>query len=266
MSGDIGRFCIVGFQLCLRSLFGLMAVREFGRPMLTITGLKTYYGDLQALRGVSLHVGAGEIVSVLGNNGAGKTTALMTVSGVLRPRQGQIEFEGRRIDALKPSQIVELGLGHVPEGRQLFSSMTVEENLVMGACCRRAKPSRERTMRRVYELFPRLQERRRQAAGTLSGGEQQMLAIGRGLMGLPCLLMLDEPSLGLSPVLVGSMFDAVREINRAGTAILLVEQNVFRALKLSQRGYILEDGRIVGEGPSEHLLRDPQVRATYLGL
>jgi branched-chain amino acid transport system ATP-binding protein len=190
----------------------------------------------------------------------------MTISGVLRSRQGQIEFEGRRIDALKPSQIVELGLGHVPEGRQLFSSMTVEENLVMGACSRRSKPCRERTMRRVYELFPRLRERRRQLAGTLSGGEQQMLAIGRGLMGLPRLLMLDEPSLGLSPVLVGTMFDAVREINRAGTAILLVEQNVFRALTLSQRGYMLEDGRIVGEGPSQALVQDPQVRTTYLGL
>ena len=234
--------------------------------MLRVTGLHTFYGDLQALHGVSLDVREGEIVSVIGSNGAGKTTTLMTVSGVLRPRRGQIEFDGRRIDGLKPSAIVEMGLGHVPEGRQLFPTMTVEENLVMGACSRRAKPARRETLRRVYHLFPRLEERRRQWAGTLSGGEQQMLAIGRGLMARPRLLMLDEPSLGLSPALVSTIFEIVREINRGGTGILLVEQNVFRALKLSHRGYILENGRIVAEGPSAQLLRDPQVRTAYLGL
>ena len=234
--------------------------------MLTLRNVQTFYGDLQALYGVSLSVKDGEIVSVIGNNGAGKTTTLMTVSGVLRPRKGEVQFEGRRIDGLKPSQIVELGLGHVPEGRQLFPSMTVEENLLMGACSRRAKGPRGETMGRVFDLFPRLRERRRQLAGTLSGGEQQMVAIGRGLMGLPRLLMLDEPSLGLSPVMVTAMFEAIREINRGGTTIMLVEQNVFRALKLSHRGYILEDGRIVAEGPSEELLRNPQVRTTYLGL
>lgn len=234
--------------------------------MLTLRNVQTFYGDLQALYGVSLSVKDGEIVSVIGNNGAGKTTTLMTVSGVLRPRKGEVQFEGRRIDGLKPSQIVELGLGHVPEGRQLFPSMTVEENLLMGACSRRARGPRGETMGRVYDLFPRLRERRRQLAGTLSGGEQQMVAIGRGLMGLPRLLMLDEPSLGLSPVMVTAMFEAIREINRGGTTIMLVEQNVFRALKLSHRGYILEDGRIVAEGPSEELLRNPQVRTTYLGL
>jgi branched-chain amino acid transport system ATP-binding protein len=190
----------------------------------------------------------------------------MTISGVYRPRRGELAFEGQRIDAMKPSEIVELGLGHVPEGRQLFATMTVEDNLLMGACSRRAKGRRGESMARVFELFPRLRERRRQVAGTLSGGEQQMLAIGRGLMGLPRLLMLDEPSLGLSPVLVTAMFEAIREINRAGTTILLVEQNVLRALRLSQRGYILEDGRIVAEGASDMLLRDPQVRTTYLGL
>jgi len=190
----------------------------------------------------------------------------MTISGVYRPRRGALEFEGRRIDGLKPSEIVELGLGHVPEGRQLFATMTVEDNLLMGACSRRAKSQRGQSMARVFDLFPRLRERRGQVAGTLSGGEQQMLAIGRGLMGLPRLLMLDEPSLGLSPVLVTAMFEAIREINRAGTTILLVEQNVLRALRLSQRGYILEDGRIVAEGASDMLLRDPQVRTTYLGL
>jgi branched-chain amino acid transport system ATP-binding protein len=234
--------------------------------MLTLRNVQTYYGDLQALYGVSLSVREGEIVSVIGNNGAGKTTTLMTVSGVLRPRKGEVQFAGRRIDGLKPSQIVELGLGHVPEGRQLFPSMTVEENLLMGACSRRARGLRGETMGRVYDLFPRLRERQRQLAGTLSGGEQQMVAIGRGLMGLPRLLMLDEPSLGLSPVMVTAMFEAIREINRSGTTIMLVEQNVFRALKLSHRGYILEDGRIVAEGPSEELLRNPQVRTTYLGL
>ncbi len=234
--------------------------------MLKIRGLHTYYGDLHALRGVSLHVRDGEIVSVIGNNGAGKTTTLMTISGVLRSRQGEIEFDGRRIEAMKPAEIVGLGLGHVPEGRLLFSSMTVEENLLMGACTRRAKATRAESLTRVYSLFPRLKERHHQVAGTLSGGEQQMLAIGRGLMALPRMLMLDEPSLGLSPAMVTAMFDAVHQINRGGTTILLVEQNVFRALKLAHRGYILEDGRIVAEGPSQQLLRDPQVRTAYLGL
>jgi branched-chain amino acid transport system ATP-binding protein len=234
--------------------------------MLMLRNVQTFYGDLQALYGVSLSVKEGEIVSVIGNNGAGKTTTLMTISGILRPRRGDIQFEGRRIDAHKPADIVALGLGHVPEGRQLFPSMTVEENLLMGACSRRAKGRRGETMARVYELFPRLRERRRQVAGTLSGGEQQMVAIGRGLMGLPKLLMLDEPSLGLSPVMVTAMFEAIGQINKAGTTVLLVEQNVLRALKLSHRGYILEDGRVVAEGPSEELLRNPQVRATYLGL
>jgi branched-chain amino acid transport system ATP-binding protein len=234
--------------------------------MLILRNVQTFYGDLQALYGVSLSVKEGEIVSVIGNNGAGKTTTLMTVSGVLRPRRGEVQFDGRRIDAHKPAEIVGLGLGHVPEGRQLFPTMTVEENLLMGACARRAKDRRSETMARVFALFPRLHERRRQLAGTLSGGEQQMVAIGRGLMGLPRLLMLDEPSLGLSPVMVTAMFDAIGEINKTGTTVLLVEQNVLRALKLSHRGYVLEDGRVVAEGPSDELLRNPQVRATYLGL
>jgi len=234
--------------------------------MLTLRNVQTFYGDLQALHSVSLSVKEGEIVSVIGNNGAGKTTTLMTISGVLRPRRGDIQFDGRRIEAHKPAEIVGLGLGHVPEGRQLFPTMTVEENLLMGACARRAKERRAETMARVFDLFPRLRERRRQIAGTLSGGEQQMVAIGRGLMGLPRLLMLDEPSLGLSPVMVTAMFEAIAQINRAGTTVLLVEQNVLRALKLSHRGYVLEDGRVVAEGPSGDLLHNPQVRATYLGL
>jgi branched-chain amino acid transport system ATP-binding protein len=234
--------------------------------VLTLRNVQTFYGDLQALGGVSLSVREGEIVSVIGNNGAGKTTTLLTISGVLRPRRGEIQFDGRRVDALKPADIVAQGLGHVPEGRQLFPSMTVEDNLLMGACARRARGQRGATLARVYELFPRLRERRRQLAGTLSGGEQQMVAIGRGLMGRPRLLMLDEPSLGLSPVMVTAMFDAIGRINRDGTTILLVEQNVLRALRLAHRGYVLQDGRVVAEGPSEDLLRNPQVRATYLGL
>ena len=234
--------------------------------MLKVSGLQTFYGDLQALHGVTLEVREGEIVSVIGSNGAGKSTTLMTISGVLHPRGGQIEFDGRRIDGLKPAEIVEAGLGHVPEGRQLFPTMTVQENLAMGACTRRAKARRAQTLDRVYVLFPRLRERRSQVAGTLSGGEQQMVAIGRGLMSCPRLLMLDEPSLGLSPMLVSAIFDIIQEINRAGATILLVEQNVFRALRLSHRGYILENGQIVAEGSSQHLLRDPQVRIAYLGL
>jgi branched-chain amino acid transport system ATP-binding protein len=237
-----------------------------GRQLLKVSGLETFYGDMQALYGVTLEVRQGEIVSVIGSNGAGKTTTLMTISGVLRPRRGEIEFDGRRIDRLKPAEIVEAGLGHVPEGRQLFPSMTVEENLTMGACTRHARSARAATLVRVFGLFPRLRERRHQVAGTLSGGEQQMVAIGRGLMSCPRLLMLDEPSLGLSPMLVTSIFQIVQEINRGGATILLVEQNVFRALKLSHRGYILENGQVVAEGPSRQLLRDAKVRTAYLGL
>ncbi len=236
------------------------------RQVLTVRGLHTYYGDLHALRGVSLHVAEGEIVSLIGNNGAGKTTTLMTISGVLRPKKGEVEFAGKKLAGLRASQIVGLGLGHVPEGRQVFASMSVEENLILGATVPRAKPLRSETLERVYSLFPRLKERRQQVAGTLSGGEQQMLAIGRGLMAVPKLLMLDEPSLGLSPVMVTLMFEAIRNINADGTTVLLVEQNVFRSLKLSHRAYILEDGCIVAEGASADLLGNPQVRATYLGL
>jgi branched-chain amino acid transport system ATP-binding protein len=234
--------------------------------MLRVRGIRAAYGHIQALHDVSLEVREGEIVSVLGNNGAGKTTTLMTISGVLSPRRGEIEFDGHRIQGRAPAEIVELGLCHVPEGRQLFASMTVEENLLMGGATRRARAGRAAAVEQVYGLFPRLRERRTQRAGTLSGGEQQMLAIGRGLMGRPRLLMLDEPSLGLSPVLVTAMFDAIHEINRAGTTILLVEQNVFRALKLSHRGYVLEDGHITAEGPSRDLVRDPEIRTRYLGL
>jgi len=234
--------------------------------MLTLRNVQTYYGDLQALYGVSLSVKEGEIVSVIGNNGAGKTTTLMTISGVLRPRKGEIHFDGRGIAGLKPAQIVDAGLGHVPEGRQLFPTMTVEENLLMGACSRRARGRRGETMGRVYDLFPRLQERRRQLAGTLSGGEQQMVAIGRGLMAGPKVMMLDEPSLGLAPIMVAEMFRVIRDINRTGVTVLLVEQNTEHALALAHRGFVLESGRVALMGTGQELLANERVRQAYLGL
>jgi branched-chain amino acid transport system ATP-binding protein len=234
--------------------------------MLELTQVDAFYGDLQALRGVSLTVGAGEIIALVGSNGAGKTTTLRTISGILRPRAGRIEFQGRRIEGRKPAEIVALGLAHVPEGRQLFPTMTVAENLEMGARTPAAKAARARTLARVFALFPRLRERRGQWAGTLSGGEQQMLAIGRGLMSAPALLMLDEPSLGLAPVLVAAIFDIIAEINRQGTAVLLVEQNVSRALGLCRRGYVLENGAIALVGTSRELLGNAHMRQAYLGL
>lgn len=234
--------------------------------MLTLRNVQTFYGDLQALYGVSLSVKDGEIVSVIGNNGAGKTTTLMTISGVLRPRRGEIHFDARRIDALTSADIVGLGLGHVPEGRQLFPSMTVEENLLMGACSRRAKGSRGKTMARVYDLFPRLRERQRQLAGTLSGGEQQMLAIGRALMSGPKLLLLDEPSMGLAPLIVQEIFRVIGSLAREkGTTILLVEQNARAALKMADRGYVIETGRIILQGDAAELLENREVQRAYLG-
>ena len=234
--------------------------------LLKVSGLEVCYGDLPAIRDVSLEVEAGAVIALVGANGAGKTTTLRTISGILRPRAGWIEFRGRRIEGAKPAEIVALGLAHVPEGRQLFPTMTVEENLEMGARTPAAKAARARTMARVFELFPRLRERRTQLAGTLSGGEQQMLAIGRGLMSLPALLMLDQPSLGLAPVLVTAIFDIVAEINRQGMAILLVEQNVSRALALCRRGYVLENGVMALVGTSRELLGNAHMRQAYLGL
>ncbi len=234
--------------------------------MLRLNAIEVAYGELEAVRGVSLEVGEAEIVAVIGSNGAGKTTALRAVSGLLPLRGGQITLDGGRIDGQPPRVIVGRGIGHVPEGRQLFPSLTVLENLEMGARTPRAKASKAESLRRVFELFPRLEERKRQAAGTLSGGEQQMAAIGRGLMSLPRLLMLDEPSLGLSPLLVTAVFQTIAEINRRGTAILLVEQNVFRALALCHRGYVLENGEIVMAGAGRDLVRNEELRRAYLGL
>ncbi|MCP4689144.1 MAG: ABC transporter ATP-binding protein [Desulfobacterales bacterium] len=234
--------------------------------MLKVRDIDVYYGDLQALRKVGLDVDPGEIVSVIGSNGAGKSTTLKTISGVLRPRTGAIEFDGRPLAGESTSGIVKMGISHIPEGRQLFPTMTVRENLEMGAQFPRTIQAREETMERVFRFFPRLKERLKQAAGTLSGGEQQMVAIGRGLMSMPRLMMLDEPSLGLSPLLVSTIFDIIRQINERGTAILLIEQNVFHSLSISSRGYVLENGEVAMSGTGKELLNAPHIRKTYLGL
>ena len=234
--------------------------------MLKVRGIEVFYGDLQALRKVSLEVKEGEVTCIVGSNGAGKSTTLMTLSGILRPREGEIFFREEPIHHLSSSKIVEMGIVQIPEGRQLFPSLTVTENLEMGAQFERAKAVRKETMERVFNLFPRLKERQGQLAGTLSGGEQQMLAIGRGLMSKPTLLMLDEPSLGLSPILVKTIFKIIKEINQQGTTLLLVEQNVFHSLKLSHRGYVLENGSIVLTGTGQELLKNQHIRQSYLGL
>jgi branched-chain amino acid transport system ATP-binding protein len=231
--------------------------------LLRLHSVEAGYGDLVAVREASLEVRAGEVVALIGSNGAGKTTTLRAITGLLPARRGRIEFEGERIDGRPSAQIVARGIAHVPEGRQLFPTMTVRENLELGARDRRA---RARTLDEVFALFPRLREREGQLAGTLSGGEQQMCAIGRGLMARPRLLLLDEPSLGLAPVMVRSIFDNLRQINGSGTTILLVEQNVPRALALCHRGYVIENGRIVLDGSRDHLQQSPHIKQAYLGL
>ena len=234
--------------------------------MLEVKGIEVFYGDLQALRNVSLEVNEKEVISIVGSNGAGKSTTLMTLSGILHPREGEIYFQEKPIHHLSSSKIVEMGIVQIPEGRQLFPSLSVIENLEMGAQFPRARGVRKETMEWVLQLFPRLKERMNQLAGTLSGGEQQMLAIGRGLMSRPTLLMLDEPSLGLSPILVKTIFKIIREINQQKTTILLVEQNMFHSLNLSHRGYVLENGSIVLSGSGQDLLKNQYVRQSYLGL
>ena len=234
--------------------------------MLKVSDIDVYYGDLQALRGVSIEVAGGEIVSVIGSNGAGKSSLLKTISGMLRPRRGSVSLNEKDISQAPSSRIVEQGISHVPEGRQIFPTMSVLENLEMGAQFPRTRKIRLDTMQQVFGYFPRLKERLNQKAGTLSGGEQQMLAMGRGLMSVPGLMMLDEPSLGLAPVLVSTIFEIIEKINRQGTAILLIEQNVFHSLKISNRGYVLENGQIALSGPGRELLENPHIRKTYLGL
>ena len=234
--------------------------------LLRLDGLEVGYGALTAVREVSLEVGAGEMVALIGANGAGKTTTLKAITGLLPLRRGTITLDGERVDGLSPARMVGRGIAHVPEGRQLFPTMTVRENLELGAAGAAARARRGETLARVLDLFPRLAERARQLAGTLSGGEQQMCAIGRGLMACPRLLMLDEPSLGLAPVVVKQIFENLAQINREGTTILLVEQNVGRALGLAHRAYVLESGRIALSGASERLLASPHIKQAYLGL
>ena len=234
-------------------------------PLLSVNNIHTFYGSIQALRGVSLEVSRGEIVTLIGSNGAGKSTTLKTISGLLRPRQGEIVFDGRRIDRAEPHTIVKRGISQSPEGRRVFPALTVNENLEMGAFARSDRGAIGRERERVYALFPRLRERAKQRAGTLSGGEQQMLAIGRALMAAPTVLLLDEPSMGLAPVLVDTIFDAIREINQAGTTIVLVEQNAQLALSIAARGYVLQTGTIVLHDSAANLLANPEVRAAYLG-
>jgi branched-chain amino acid transport system ATP-binding protein len=234
--------------------------------LLKIENLHTYYGHVHALKGIQLEVEEGEIVTLIGANGAGKTTTLRTISGLIRPREGQIEFDGQVINSIPAHRIVELGISHAPEGRQIFSTLTVTENLNMGAYSLGGdRKAIEENRRRVFSLFPRLEERKRQLGGTLSGGEQQMLTIGRALMARPRLLLLDEPSLGLAPLLVKTIFETIREINSRGVTVLLVEQNARAALKTAHRGYVLETGREVLTGSAEELLRDERVRKAYLG-
>ena len=233
--------------------------------LLDVRDVVTYYGHAQALRGVSLQVCAGEIVAILGANGAGKSTTLLTISGLLRARTGAILFDGHPIGRMKPSGIVKRGISHCPEGRALFPEMTVEDNLRLGAFLRTDREAMAADLGRVYQHFPRLQERTRQLAGSLSGGEQQMLAIGRALMSRPKLLLLDEPSLGLSPMLVGEMFRIISDINAEGTAVLLVEQNVGAALEAAHRAYVMETGRIAFAGSRDEVLHNDQVRRAYLG-
>ena len=233
--------------------------------LLRLEGVEAGYGDLVAVRDVSLEVHAGELVALIGSNGAGKTTTLRAICGLIRPRRGVVEFDGARIETLSSSAIVARGIAHVPEGRQLFPSMTVKENLELGARTRESRAVRAETLERVYTLFPRLAERHAQLAGTLSGGEQQMAAIGRALMARPRILMLDEPSLGLAPVVVTAIFENLVTINRDGTTVLLVEQNVLRALRLCARAYVLENGTITLAGPRDELLADERIKQAYLG-
>ncbi|MDR1520600.1 MAG: ABC transporter ATP-binding protein [Planctomycetota bacterium] len=233
--------------------------------MLELHNLQVAYGPVMALHNLSLSVREGEIVTILGANGAGKSTTLMAISGLARPRSGSVHFEGRRLDSMKSHEVVRLGITQAPEGRRVFGPLTVEENLDLGAFTNLDRAASARRMAWVYELFPRLAERSGQMAGTLSGGEQQMLAIGRALMADPRLLLLDEPSLGLAPLLVKSIFKTIKSINEAGVTIILVEQNARAALKLADRAYVLEVGRLVLEGASADLLDNPKVKNTYLG-
>ncbi|MEO5862908.1 MAG: ABC transporter ATP-binding protein [Burkholderiales bacterium] len=233
--------------------------------LLEVSGLKVAYGGIQAVKGIDLRIESGELIALIGANGAGKSSTLKTLAGMHQPADGAVIYNGERIDGVGPHLLIRKGLALVPEGRGVFSRLTVEDNLLMGAYCRNDNTAIQQELAQVYELFQRLFERREQLAGTLSGGEQQMLAIGRALLGKPKLLLLDEPSMGLSPILVQKIFDTVRRIAAQGVTILLVEQNAKLALEVSSRGYVMESGLITLAGPAQDLLHDPRVRAAYLG-
>jgi branched-chain amino acid transport system ATP-binding protein len=233
--------------------------------MLEVNDLNVFYGAIHALQGISFHVNEGEIVTLIGANGAGKSTTLRTISGLLRPRQGSITFQGQDLIKVSAPRIVSMGIVQVPEGRKIFAPLTVQDNLEMGAYTRNDAKEIKASMQRVFNSFPRLQERLNQPGGTLSGGEQQMLAMGRGLMANPKLLLLDEPSMGLAPMLVEEIFRIIEEINEQGTSILLVEQNAAMALGIADRAYVLETGTVALEGPAKELLENPQVKEAYLG-
>ncbi|RPJ29964.1 MAG: ABC transporter ATP-binding protein [Planctomycetaceae bacterium] len=233
--------------------------------LLEVRDLSVFYGAIQAVKGISFDVGEGEIVTLIGANGAGKSTTLKAISGMMRPKSGSIKFKGSEVTTRAPHTIVAEGMAHVPEGRRMFANLTVHENLLLGAFTVNDRNAVSKNIERVFARFPRLKERINQPSGTLSGGEQQMLAMGRGLMSQPKLMMLDEPSMGLSPILVQQVFDIIREINQTGTSILLVEQNAFMALQIASRAYVLETGHIVLSGAAADLQKDPKVRAAYLG-
>ena len=233
--------------------------------MLEIKDLEVYYGMIQAIKGISFEVNEGEVIALIGANGAGKTTILHTITGLLSPKKGSVVFEGKDITKVAAHKIVSLGMAHVPEGRRVFAELTVYENLKMGAYTRKEKSEIEQTLSMVYQRFPRLKERKNQLAGTLSGGEQQMLAMGRALMSHPKIIVMDEPSMGLSPILVNPIFDIIEEVSKSGTTVLLVEQNAKKALSIADRAYVLETGKIVLDGDAQALLNDDSIKKAYLG-
>lgn len=233
--------------------------------MLEVKDIQVYYGMIQAIKGVSFHVDEGEVIALIGANGAGKTTILHTISGLLSPKSGNVFFEGQDITKIPGHKIVSMGMAHVPEGRRVFAQLSVLQNLKMGAYTRKDKQEIEQTLQSVFERFPRLEERQNQLAGTLSGGEQQMLAMGRALMSHPKIILMDEPSMGLSPIFVNEIFDIIQEVSKSGTTVLLVEQNAKKALSIADRAYVLETGKIVLEGKASDLLKDDSIKKAYLG-
>ena len=233
--------------------------------MLEVNDLEVYYGVIQAIKGISFHVDKGEIIALIGANGAGKTTTLHTVTGLISPKNGHVLFEGKDITKIPAHKIVSMGMAHVPEGRRVFAELSVYENLKMGAYTRKDKNEIEESLKNVYKRFPRLEERKNQMAGTLSGGEQQMLAMGRALMSKPKIILMDEPSMGLSPIMVNEIFDIIRSVSESGTTVLLVEQNAKKALSIADRAYVLETGKIVLEGKAKDLLEDDSIKKAYLG-